>query len=373
MENIVTTSTEGAAAGQTDPLKLDYTIQDPYARNELVKKIIDQTPEEKLTPKYLETLSNYLIFAMDKEERRRKHILTDNRMITVNKRETSFEGLIAKFENGEDGIYGLITNDKNIIFTPKISITEEDIETVPGLRELRESIDQLEEAFKTATGKQKFLLKKAIIEQRKQQYVLKGSYYQPITATNITRGINSVSLDEKIQLTADGGLDITGFSFLNPDHVSAALCSYSRIKEESWDKFTCDAYYMIIDLERLVDRTLQYDYPMYYDLVIYKIDGKTNEEIQEIFLRDYQVKYSPEYLSSLWRKKIPKILADAAQKEWIYWHFTFEERGRWKRCSRCGQIKPAHNMFFSKNSTSKDHFYSICKDCRNAKAKKTKE
>lgn len=361
---------ECADAGQTESLKLDYTIQDPRARNELVKKIIDQTPEEKLTPKYLETLSNYLIFAMDKEERKQKHILTDNRMVTVNKRETSFEGLIAKFENGEDGIYGLITNDKNIIFTPKISITEADIQEVPGLRELRESIEQLEEAFKTATGKQKFLLKKTIIEQRKQQYMLKGSYYQPIIPTNITRGINNVSLDEEISLMDDGGIDIKGFSFLNPDHVSAALCSYSKIKEEVWDNFTCDAYYMIIDLERLVDSVLEYDYPMYYDIVIYKIDGKTNEEIQEILLRDYGVKHSPEYLSSLWRKKIPKILADAAQKQWLYWHYTFEERGRWKRCSRCGQIKPAHNMFFSKNSTSKDHFYSICKDCRNAKVKK---
>lgn len=45
-------------------------------------------------------------------------------MVTINKRETSFEGLISKFENGEDGIYNLITEDKNIIFTPKISITE---------------------------------------------------------------------------------------------------------------------------------------------------------------------------------------------------------------------------------------------------------
>ena len=35
----------------------------------------------------------------------------------------SYEGLATKFENGEDGIFNLITNDKNIIFTPKISIT----------------------------------------------------------------------------------------------------------------------------------------------------------------------------------------------------------------------------------------------------------
>jgi hypothetical protein len=31
---------------------------------------------------------------MEKEEKKEKKILTDNRMTTVNKRETSFEGLV---------------------------------------------------------------------------------------------------------------------------------------------------------------------------------------------------------------------------------------------------------------------------------------
>lgn len=38
-------------------------------------------------------------------------------MTTVNRRETSFQGLAEKLENGEDGIYNMIANDKNIIFT----------------------------------------------------------------------------------------------------------------------------------------------------------------------------------------------------------------------------------------------------------------
>ena len=81
--------------------KLDYKLESPQERNELVKKIIDETPPEKLTQRYLEILTDYIIFAMDKEERKRKKILTDNRMVTVNKRETSFEGLVGKLENGK--------------------------------------------------------------------------------------------------------------------------------------------------------------------------------------------------------------------------------------------------------------------------------
>lgn len=80
-----------------------------------------ETPEP--TEKYLEILADYLILCMEKQERKEKRILTENRMSTVNKRETSFEGLVGQFENGEDGIYNLITQDKNVIFQPKISIT----------------------------------------------------------------------------------------------------------------------------------------------------------------------------------------------------------------------------------------------------------
>lgn len=351
-------------------LKLDYTLQDPGARNELVKKIIEQTPPQRLTPKYLQLLADYIVFAMDKEERKKKNIITDNRMVTVNKRETSFEGLVEKFQNDEDGIYNIITNDKNIIFTPKISITEEDIQTIPGMKQLRDAIAQIEAQEKMATGKRRFLLKKQLIEMRKDQYVLKSTFKAPIYCLNATKSFNHITLDEKISVNEDGSLKIEGnFSLLNPDHVSAVLCNYSRIKQDCWGQFSSDAYYMIQDLENLVDETLEKDFPLYYDLLIYKIDGKTNEEIQSLLERDYGVRHSVEYISSLWRNKIPKMIAEQARKDWLIWHYTFEEKGQWKKCSRCGQIKLAHNMFFSKNNTSKDGFYSICKDCRNAKTK----
>lgn len=137
-------------------LKLDYSIETPEQRAELVKRIIQEAPKESLTSKYLEILSDYII---DAEEKKEKYFLTDNRAITINKRETSFEGLAEKFENGEDGIYNLITNDKNIILSPKISITPQDIEEVPGLKELSAAIENLERTCSSATGRKKFILK----------------------------------------------------------------------------------------------------------------------------------------------------------------------------------------------------------------------
>ena len=132
-------------------IKLDYSLQTPEERNELVKKILEDNPEPE--EKYLEILADYLILCMEKQERKERKILTDNRMTTVNKRETSFEGLVSQFENGEDGIYSLINEDKNMIFQPKVTITKKDLEEIPLLKQLREAINIWEEKSKTATGR----------------------------------------------------------------------------------------------------------------------------------------------------------------------------------------------------------------------------
>ena len=62
---------------------------------------------------------------------------------------------------------------------------------------------------------------------------------------------------------------------------------------------------------------------------------------------------------------VPKLIAEKAKENWLLWHYTEEEKGYWKKCTRCGKIKLGTNRFFSKNKSSKDGLYSICKDCRN--------
>ena len=262
----------------------------------------------------------------------------------------------------------MITNDKNIIFQPKISITEKDIAEIPGMKELRASIEMLEEQSKHARGKKAFSLKKAIIELRQDQYVLKNIFNRPIFFMNTIKSFSKIDLAEHIYLDENGEVHSTGLvNLFDPAHISALLCNYSKLKEDTWSNFISDARWLLIDLENLVDIALKEKYPLYYDLVIAKIDGKQNIEIQELLYEKHGIKHSVEYISSLWRNKIPKLIAETAANEWLYWHFTIEEKGKWKKCSRCGQIKLANNHFFSKNKTSKDGWYSICKECRNKK------
>jgi hypothetical protein len=95
-------------------IKLDYSLQTPEERNELVKKILEENPNP--SEKYLEILADYLVLCMEKQEKKERMILTENRMATINKRETSYEGLVSQLENGEDGIYNLINESKTTIF-----------------------------------------------------------------------------------------------------------------------------------------------------------------------------------------------------------------------------------------------------------------
>ncbi len=352
-----------------DYIKMDFSLETAEERKKKVEEIIANTPPERLTPTYLEKLSDYIVFAMDKEEKKQKKILTKNHLTaTINKREISFEGLIGKLENGEDGIYNLITNDKNIIFNHKMGITQEDLDTIPGLRELQEEIAKVEEQCKTARGKRAYALRKQLIEMRKDQYVYKNQTKKPVYVMNVTKSLSKLDLAEKVSLDADGEVVSTALvNLYNPKHISALLCNYSQIKEDCWDKFNSDIKWLMEDLDALTDATLKEKYPLYYDLIVYKIDGLSNAEIQEKLYDDYGIKHSVEYLSSLQRNKIPKMIADYAANEQLIYHFTNEEYGKWKKCSRCGQVKLAHNHFFSKNNTSKDGFYSICKECRNKK------
>lgn len=350
-------------------IKMDYSLKTPEERLAKVNEIIENTPPEKLRTVYLEKLADYLIFPETVKERKNKYpVLTENRMVSVNRRETSFEGLIGKLENGEDGLYNMINQDKNTLLSPKICITQEDINTIPGLKELREAITQVEKQAAKATGKKKFSLINQLKELRKDQYVLKNSFRKPIYSHGTIKTLTNLNLEEEITIDENYHLHSTApLNLYTQAHVVALLCNYSKLKMETWDKFDSDMRWLLIDLEATIDAALKERFPLLYDLLIYKIDGKQNVEIQQLLEEKYGIKHSIEYISSLWRNKIPKLIVEQAEKNYLEWYFTVVEKGNWKRCTRCGQIKLAINKYFSKNNASKDGCYSICKNCRNKK------
>ena len=150
-------------------MQLDYSLTTSEERIQCVEKLLAETPPESLTKGYLSYLSDYILFIADKnqtkkEKKEEQPILTKNREVTINKRQISYEEIVSNLENGEDGIYALISNNKNQILDPKEKITEEDIKEIPGLKEHLELIDSFKKQFDSAVGTARYHLKKSIIE-----------------------------------------------------------------------------------------------------------------------------------------------------------------------------------------------------------------
>ena len=344
-------------------LILDYTLKTANERNKFIEEYIASSTEE-LTGRQLELMADYICFALDKEENQRE-INTPNRMVTVNKRETSYEGIASKLEGGEDAIYNLIRQDKNVILSPAMSITPEDIANVPFLAQVREAIECWERRLEHLTGRDRFIAKRATIQLRQDQYILKNSYYQPMYSTCAGRGSTVIDWTQDTGYWQDDStykhLSRNKIDLGDPKVISGLLQNYSKLKHYTYDLLDSDLKWILLDLEKLVDTSIS---GVYREILELKIDGASNQEIQDSLGQD---SYTQEYISALWRNKIPAMIADCYKENYLNYIFTHKAKGEYKVCSRCGKTKLAHNRYFSQNKGIRTRWYSICKECRNKK------
>lgn len=334
-------------------LQLDNTIKGYEERKKWVEREIKRIGEQNLSVNQLDKISSYLIDGTNPESR--GEIITANRMVTVNKRETSREGLMEKLEGGENAFHQLIRQDKNAILTPKVEITEDDIKEVPGLAQLREEITKLEKALEDnpdMPARSRGKIKQTIIEMRRDQYVLKNSFRQPIFGKGSPGNIGT-------QIHYDISLQV-------PEQVLELLVQYANLKIEFKDDNNSDIKWILEDLDRLIIKSLSSKPTLFY-ILQQKIIGSSNIEIREGLIEKFGKDHTQEYISSLYRNKIPQTIAEAAREEWVSYIYMDKLKGVYKKCSRCGEIKLANNTNFSINRTSSSQFYSICKQCRNKK------
>lgn len=360
--------------------ELDYSLTTPAERTECVKKVIASTPKEKLTQRYLNYLGDYILFIREKGQTKGHNLITKNRETIIRKREKSYEDMINTLEGGEDALHTLINNDKNQLLDRKEKITEEEALNNPALQEKMKTIQSLKKSFETATDSSKrFKLKQQIIETWQEIYIIKASYKQTTIGrlSPQMKQMGYIDLEEKTTVRPDGSLDIKStLTLLEPTHISFLLNYYPQLKQEIDEDLNSDLRWLLVDLENLVDKTLlgpdqsSVKNEILYDLLIWKIDGLKNKDIVELMRAEHGIVHSEQYYSTLWRKHLPNLLSKQARKDWITWHFTQEEYGLWKKCTKCNKWKVANPLFFDHSKISKDGYYPQCKECRSTRNKK---
>ena len=304
---------------------------------------------------------------MEKQEKKEKKILTENRLTTIGKREISLEGLASQFENGEDGLYDLITeNNKSALFRPKNNITKKDYNEIPELQQCQDAIAHWRSLLDHAQGKDAYIAKKSIIDFQKDQYIIRDFVRHPMIPNMVSHSKNQISLDGYITLDENNYCVPHGVTLVDPKVCAAILQLYPTLQGAAASSLTSDLWALMTDFDHLLDRAFA-AYPIYRIIFEGKIGGLSNAEIQHSLREELGVSHSPEYISSIWRKKIPELLASIAEDDYLDWYFLEVAPGSYKKCSKCGQIKLAHPKYFTRNITSKDGYYSICKTCRSKK------
>ena len=352
---------------------LDYNLRTPEERKACVERVLAAYTAENKTPpaNYIQSMANYLLLLDIPKAHKNKEILTNNRLKTIKQRESSYQQIADALPGGEEDINLLVErNPRNIYLTNRETITDEDIRNIPGLKDLINGIKIAEKSLETAEGRAKYLLKKNIIEDQKTQYILKQDYINYCKPLKKSSGLWSNDLIGTVKFNEEGQIysENSVIKMYDPEHIRILLNNYSRLKEDTWDDFHDYMKYVIYDLENLIDENIKEVNPIYFDILVYKIDGLTNKSISEILNMKHNVDYSENRISQIWCHIIPEIITEAyIKKEMI--HYFKQNNLPFKVCNHCGQVKPLTAKFWHKNKKSKDGFYYICKDCRSTKNK----
>ena len=282
---------------------LDTNLQTPEERLEYVKNLIAEREASCLelydadgkykafTDAELEWIGNYLSYPLDKKERLENHITTQNRLVTINEHETSYEGLSAKFEAGDDAIEAIAqsrTPLKLNITPKKRPITQRDLDTVPGLKTVRESIAFWDQKRKTSTGRKAYIATRAWKDDSALQYVLRDSYYAPIGSSTTPNYIGrETSYDSEEWIEPDGSIHYKGFSLMDKDLCAVLLRYYLKFKGNSWGNFD-DLWFMIMDFELYLFEALK-DEPIFQTIVEDKWSGLSNDDIAKDLDKEFGV------------------------------------------------------------------------------------
>ncbi len=370
--------------------QLDYNLPQKQ-RIELVKKLL--YPDGKLHPlleeywskyynphltsdsllsehdrisKMLEKVADYILFSPDGERitKKTKYNFYTSKQLKANmKKEISLEKMVEEAEdetnkfNVDPKIYdavipfivGVDNDYKKYKKVIKQYITKKDLRD-PELQCVRD----YQELILLVRKLLKWLKKhnKDVAMQRRLRFILRELKADQVLAKDMIKGtiyFKRLSPESTV-------IDYDQFDFFDEQHVMALL------KCPPVENLMTDLGCLVYDLNRLLEKCelnkLDWDV-----LTLYRQEDITTIDIAE----KLGIK-QPFVIATL--KKICNRVIDAYEEQMEDWYYLNVVKGKYKKCSKCGEIKIANERNFSPDARNKDGLQSTCKKC-DALRKKT--
>lgn len=277
---------------------------------------------------------------------------------------------------------------KSIYTKPKPTISREKDKDIPGMEQLWEAIDTVNELYENekAIGKslRAYYLRHTLIDLRKEQYYLKDLFKPTINPMKVI-GHEPQEIEWNgssgyaqtfcnVAFTSDGILRYRGeedwewhtvaehdFDFTNASHIYHLLDNYSSLKMQVQDHPTSNTSFLLYAIEKLIDKTPFSPNRMH--ILIRKIDHAPNEVIVKELIEQFSLKYANNYISTIWTKEICGAIAKTGIIDKEEWQARNHPE-KWKTCIRCKKSKLKDNRFFAKKKNTHDQLSPICKNCQ---------
>lgn len=389
--------------------KLDFNIYLATDRLEAIRHI----PLEQLSPKELETVTNYVLYGKDEDGTSivdRKEVQIQTKFNSYNKQKfVSLDEMMESPTFDEN----ILQKDNTKYKKVKPSIDKEKAAKIPGMDTLWKEIERLQHTLDQNSGKEdwvegtpklsqkeQYYLKHHLIQLRTQQYYLMDSYYPTIMGKKnkgeyhedqfrfqmsypiFPRGACKSANDEKFQKPY---LDNEGPSRAADEEL------LERLKEEGKPYFDFrdedHLYYLILHYQDLSSWIEDYpEAPLWellwtLDFYIEKaklseqqrliVDGKkrglSNKEIRVELNEQLGIDHQVNYISTIWKKAVG-LIVEAVELNYDEYLCKDYKKG-WKKCRTCGEMKLKDSRNFVKKAKSLDGFTTRCKTCDALKRK----
>jgi hypothetical protein len=275
--------------------------------------------------------------------------------------------------------------DKNIRLVPKQTITAKDRMEYPELNEYALFLEMINETlgFVNGISKEKQLkihekivkkhgdnylrmLKKVRSELLQELPLIKDRIRGTIYFKKLDKGSPVYDLDCDTGYVNEQGdyveISENKIELNNPQHLFALMDNYAELKEGVWDKPDSDLWILLHEFENLVEKSDLEPYEK--DILVFKIDKMTGEDICLEINSRYEMELTDDNLSRIYNTYIPNKLAETYKDLYEEWLYTYKLKGEYKTCKKCKKVKLLNSRNFYKEPKGKDGFKSSCIKCQ---------
>lgn len=287
----------------------------------------------------LEMLASWLLFSPDAERITKKtkyNFYSKEALDKKMQREVSF----GDFQSDEfdDLIYDEIIDfvvdpNENYRMEAETKITATDIREIAPVSDYQKLIDHIKTLPITGYGELR-KLNKIAYEMKKDQKWLKDYLYGTIVFKHPTKDSSEP--------------DFEAFDFFDKEHIQLLMkCSKTDLKT--------DVGCLLEDLDRLVAGAgfTKVEQEVYWHL---RHNSKSLSSVANY------MNLTRQYVSQTYNNIIKKIIK-RYEIEYENWYYLSACKGKYKKCSRCGEIKLLTPNYFGKDSSKIDGFKYNCKLC----------